>query len=103
MDFYLDLVKRYGLAVVLLLVAVWWQNARLDRIETRLAGCEADKFKIITDNNERSNTVINQNTIALDRNTDVLEGIQSALGIGPSIRQKKRIVPLTARQGINKE
>ena len=103
MDIYFDIAKRYGLPFLLLLIAVWWQNSRLDHIEHRLEGCEADKFRIITENNERSNAVIAQNTIALERNTDALESIQSYLGIGLSIHQKKRIVPLTARQGINKE
>ncbi len=105
MEYLLDIGKRYGLPFVLLLLALWWQNSRLDRIETRLQDCEAEKFRIITENNDRSNAVIAQNTIALERNTDVMESIQSYLGLGASIHQKKRILPLTARQGLilNKE
>ncbi len=98
MDFLADIAKRYGLPFALLVLAVWWLNSRLVHIETRLENCEADKFKIITDNNERSNAVIGANTIALDRNTEVLKQC-----LGEATTPKKRIAPLTARQGINKD
>lgn len=101
-NFFTDIAKRYGLPFLLLCLAIWWLNTRLNHIETRLQDCEAEKFQIITQNNERSNAVIAQNTIALERNTDVMESIQAYLDLGVPVHQKKRLVPLTARQGINK-
>lgn len=102
MEFLKEIATRYGLPFTLLCLAVWWQNSRLERIETRLEGCEAAKFKIITENNERSNAVIQQNTHALERNTETMQSIQAYLGIGVTIHKRKTI-PLTAREGINRE
>ncbi len=99
MDFFKDIAQKYGLPFTLLCLAIWWLHSRLEHIENRLAGCEADKFKIITENNERSNAVIEQCTYALERNTETLQGIQSYLGIGVSIHKKKP-TPITAREGI---
>ena len=100
MDFINDIAKRYGLPFTLLLLAVWWLNSRLGTIETRLQGCEADKFRIITENNERSNAVIAKNSQALERNTDVMESIQAYLGVGSTIHAKKQPEPITAREPI---
>ncbi len=99
MDFIKEIAKRYGLPFALLCLAIWWLHSRLEHIENRLAGCEADKFRIITENNERSIAVIQQNTIALERNTETMQGIQAYLGLGITIN-KSKAVPITAREGI---
>lgn len=99
-DFIIDTLKRQGAFAALLLLISWLLYNKMERLEIRIQNCETEKFNLITQNNERSNTVIANNTIALDRNTESNERL---IELYPVIRPKKRLTPLTARQGINKE
>lgn len=97
-QYILDTLKRQGAFAGLLLLIAWVLFSKLERMEERIQNCEAEKFKIITENNERSNVVIDRNTVALDRNTEVVETL---LGLSPSvIYRKKKPEPLTAREGL---
>lgn len=92
MEFINDIVKRYGLTVTILLLIIWWLNNRLGDIEKRLVGCEEAKFEIITKNNERSSEVIDRNTLALERNTAVMEAL-----VAPTTAKKRNITAYPAR------
>lgn len=90
-----EFAKKQGFSTALLLLIAWLLNNKLEQLEVKLWDCEASKFKNITDNNERSNKVIEGNTIALDRNTDVLETL---IGTKPTTKQK--IVPSHWRKDL---
>jgi hypothetical protein len=97
MNDFIEIAKKQGFTTVLLLVIAWVLYSKIEYLETRIQNCEADKFQIIEKIVEKSNNTIDRNTQALERNTEIIDAIL----INNSAKSRKKVDPLTARQGIS--
>lgn len=97
--FSLESIKQMWLPVLILLLCLWWLNNRFESIDKRLQNCEADKFAIITANNERSSAVIQKNTEALNQNTETMARLQILLNWNVK-SGRKPIIAITAHDAI---
>lgn len=96
-----EYIKKQGPLVALLLGIAWILYNKIEKLEGDIQICNDQKFNAVVSLTQQTNKALDQNTIALERNTEVIENIQAYLGLGSSIHAKKRTVPLTAREGIN--
>lgn len=98
MEWFIEMVKKQGFAIALLLLVAWVLYQKMEALEAKWTNCEQEKFSMIADMAKSSNLTIERNTAALERNTEALEVIQGYIGIGHTAQRKKKIIPLTARE-----
>lgn len=92
-DFFIEFLKKQAGIVLLLLLVSWKLYEKLERLETQIQVCNDQKFKVAVDLTTRSNSVLEQNTAALNATNEILLYFTHTT-------PKSKLKLITAREGI---